>query len=194
MRRGGDRSQWCSFRNSTTHSDAECRTQHRVACTNAGNANYVASFIDHRISFTAVEAQTEDGAFYPFRPTDEPVDTSGLFESFGGLSGEETDNSLFMVEEEPAQQLGFREHVVGDLTSMTHALVMVATLHYLWLSFGNFLYARIVNNTYGQPEVFGSITSLEDGSALTIGPSARPRIGCSNDSVKVMVDSDASGH
>ena len=141
-----------------------------------------------------MEAPTEEGAFYPFGPTDEPVAPSGLFGSFGGLSGEETDNSVFMIEQEPAQQLGFREHIVGDLTSITRALVMVATLHYLWLSFGNFLYARIVNNTYGQPEVFGSITSLEDGSALTIGPSARPRTGCSNGSVNVMVDSDASGH
>ena len=77
---------------------------------------------------------------------------------------------------------------------MTRALVVVATLHYLWLSFGNFLYARIVKNTYGQPKVFGVITSLEDGSVLTIGPSSRPQTGCSNDSVNVMVDSDASGH
>ena len=44
---------------------------------------------------------------------DEPVDTSGLFESFGGVSGEETGDSFFMVEEEPAQQLEFREHIVG---------------------------------------------------------------------------------
>ena len=44
---------------------------------------------------------------------DEPVDTSGLFESFGGVSGEKTDDSLFMVEEEPPQQVGFREHIVG---------------------------------------------------------------------------------
>ena len=99
-----------------------------------------------------------------------------------------------MVEEEPAQQLGFREHIVRGLTVMTHDLVMVAILHYLWLSFGNSLYARMVKNTYGQPEVFRGITSLEDGSALTIGPTARPRTGCSNDSVNVLVDSGASGH
>ena len=30
-----------------------------------------------------------------------------------------------MVEEEPAQPLGFREHIVGGLTAMTRALVMV---------------------------------------------------------------------
>ena len=99
-----------------------------------------------------------------------------------------------MVEAEPAQQLGFREHIVGGLTAMTRALVMVAILHYLWLSFGNSLYARMVKNTYGQPEVFRGITSLEDGSALTIGPTARPRTGRSNDSVYMLVDSGASGH
>ena len=96
-----------------------------------------------------MEAPTEEEAFWPFGPTDEPFDTSGLFGSFGGVSGEETDDSLFMVEEEPAQQLGFREHIVGGLTAMTRALVMVAILHYLWLSFGNSLYARMVKNTYG---------------------------------------------
>ena len=66
-----------------------------------------------------------------------------------------------MFEEEPAQPLGFREHIVGGLTAMTRALVMVAILHYLWLSFGNSLYARMVKNTYGQPDVFGGITRTE---------------------------------
>ena len=99
-----------------------------------------------------------------------------------------------MVEEEPAQQLEFREHIVGGLTVMTRALVMVAILHYLWLLFGNSRYARMVKNTYGQPEVCGGITSTEDGSALTIGPTAKPWTGCSNDSLNVLVDSGASGH
>ena len=72
-----------------------------------------------------MEAPTEEEAFWPFGPTDEPVVTSGLFGSFGDVS-EETDDSLFMVEEEPTQQLGFREHIVGGLTAMTRALVMVA--------------------------------------------------------------------
>ena len=52
----------------------------------------------------------------------------------------------------------------------------------------------MVKNTYGQPEVFGGITSTEDGSALTIGPTTRPRTGCSNHSVNVLVGSGASGH
>ena len=52
----------------------------------------------------------------------------------------------------------------------------------------------MVSNTYGQPEVFGGITSTEDVSALTIGPTARPRTGCLNYSVNVLVDSGASGH
>ena len=47
---------------------------------------------------------------------------------------------------------------------------------------------------YGQLEVFGGITSTEDGSTLTISPTARARTGCSNDSVNVLVDSGASGH
>ena len=122
------------------------------------------------------------------------VDTSGLFGSFGGVSGEETDDSLFMAEEEPTQQLRFREHIVGELTGMTCALVMVPILHYMWLSFGNSLYTRMVKNTYGQPDVFGGITSTEDGSALTIGLTARPRPGCSSDSVNVLVDSGVWGH
>ena len=109
--------------------------------------------MDNPISFTVVEAPMEQEAFWPFGPTHEPVDTSGLFESFGGVSGEDTDDSLFMVEEEPAQQLGFREHIVGGLTAMARAM-MVAIFHYLWLSFGNSLYARMIKNTYGQHKVF----------------------------------------
>ena len=116
---------------STTHSDADCRTQHGAGSANTGNANYAANYIGHPISFTAVEAPTEEEASWPFGSTDEPFDTSGLFGSFGGVSGEETDDSLFMAEGEPTQQLGFREHIVGGLTAMTRALVMVAILHYL---------------------------------------------------------------
>ena len=85
---------------------------------------YAASYIGHPISFTAVEAPMEEGSFWPFGPTDEPVDTSGLFGSFGGVRGEETDDSIVMVEEKPAQQLGFREHIVGGLTAMTRAIVL----------------------------------------------------------------------
>ena len=86
---------------STTHSDADCRTQHGVGSANAGSANYAASYIDYPISFTAVEAPTEEEVFHPFGPMDEPGDTSELFRSSGGVSGEEADDSLFMVEEEP---------------------------------------------------------------------------------------------
>ena len=193
-KRGGDIKQWCYFHKGTTHSDADCRTQHAVGSANADNANHAANYIDHPISFTEVEAPTEEEAFWPFGPKDKPVDTSGLFGSFGGGSGEETDDLLFMVEEEPAQQLGFREHIVGGLTAMTRALVMVAILHYLWLSFGNSLYARVAKKTYGQPEVFGGITNTEDGSAITIGPTERPRTSYSNDSVNALVDSGASGY
>ena len=72
---------------------------------------------------------------------------------------------------------------------MTRALVMVAILHYLWLSFGNSFYIRMAKNTHGQPEVFGGVTSTEYGSVLTIGPTARPRTRYSNDPVNVLVDS-----
>ena len=171
-RRRRDRNQWCSFHESTTHRDANCRTQHGVGNANAGNANYSADYIDHPISFTAVEAPTEEEAFWPFGPTDEPVDTSGLFGSFGGVREEEADDSLFMVEEEPTQRLGFREHIVGGLTTMTRALVMVTILHYLWLSFGNSIYTRMVKNTYEHPEVFDGISSAEAGR---LSRSAPPR-------------------
>lgn len=114
-----------------------------------------------------VEAPTEEEAFWQFGPINKSVDTSGLFRSYDGISGEETGDSLIMVEKEWAQQLGFREQFVGGLAAMTRALVVVAMLHYLWLSFGNSLYAVVVTNTSVQPEVFGGITSTEDGSALT---------------------------
>ena len=127
----------------------DCRTQHGVGSANAGNANYSSNDIDHSISFTAVEAPTEEEVFWSFGPTDEPIDTSGLFGSFGGVSGEETDDSLFMIEEKPTQPLGFREHIVGGLTALTRALMVVAIVHYLWLSFGNSLYTRMAKNTYG---------------------------------------------
>ena len=52
----------------------------------------------------------------------------------------------------------------------------------------------MVKNTYGQPEVFWGITSTEDVSALTIGPTARPRTRCSNDPVIGLGDNGASGH
>ena len=113
-------------------SDADCRTQHGVSTANAGDANYAAShYIDHTVSFTTVEVPTEEETFWSFGPTDEPIDTSGMFGPFGGVSGEVTDDSLFMVVEEPAQELGFREHIVDGLTAMNRALVIVAILHYL---------------------------------------------------------------
>ena len=144
MRRGGVRNHGCSFYKSPTNSDADWRTQHGVGSANAGNANYFANYTDHAISFTAVEAPTEEEAFWPFGFTDELVDTSGLFRFFGGASGEKTDDSFFMVEEEPTQQLVLREHIVGGLTPTTRALVVVAILHCRWLSFGNSLYTRMV--------------------------------------------------
>ena len=135
-----------------------------------------------------MEAPTEEKAFSPFGPTDEPVDTSGLFESFGGVNGGETDDSFFMVEEEPAQQLGFREHIAGGLTAITRALVMVAILHYLWLSFGNSFHARMVNNTYDNPKSLGASPVRKTGRLSRSVPPRGPQTRCSNDSVNVLVD------
>ena len=87
-RRGGDRKQWCSFHKITAHGDADCCTQHGVGSATVGTGNFAASYIDHPISFTAVETPTEEAAFWPFGPTDEQVDISGLFGFFGGVSGE----------------------------------------------------------------------------------------------------------
>ena len=56
------------------------------------------------------------------------------------------------------------------------------------------LYARVITNTYGQPEILASIARKEGGSAITVGPTARLRTGCSSESVNVLVDSGASGH
>ena len=77
---------------------------------------------------------------------------------------------------------------------MTHALVTVAIRHSLWLSFGNSLYARVIKNTYGQPEILGGITSTVDGSTLVVSPTAGSRVFCRNVSVNVLVDGGASGH
>ena len=85
----------CSFHKSTTHSDADCRSQHGVGSAKASSANYAASYINRPISFTAVEAPTEEEAFGPFGPTDEPVDTSGLFVSIGGVREEANDSLLW---------------------------------------------------------------------------------------------------
>ena len=116
----------CSLHKSTTHSDADCRTQHGVGSANAGSANYDGSYINQAISFTEREEPTEEELFGPFGPTDELVENTGLFVSIGRFRGAGTDDSLFMVEEEPALQLRCREHIVGDLTALTSALVIVA--------------------------------------------------------------------
>ena len=60
-----------------------------------------------RASGTFVDPEQEQQleAFWQFGPTDEPADTSRLSRSLGGVSREETDDSLFVVENEPAQQL-----------------------------------------------------------------------------------------
>ena len=60
-----------------------------------------------------MEAPTDEETLWPFGPTDEPVDISGRFGSFGAVSGEGADDSIFMVKEEPAQQLVFQTTSLG---------------------------------------------------------------------------------
>ena len=73
-----------------------------------------------------------------------------------------------MSEEGPLQGLEVRSSIVGVLAANTRARVMMAILYYLWLSFGNPLYARMVSmNTSGQPELFGGITSTERKGRLS---------------------------
>ena len=100
-----------------------------------------------------------------------------------------------MIEEGPVQKLQLRDRIVGILAAITRALVMIAMFHYLWLSLGNSLYARMVStNTNGQPKTFGGITSTEQGSALMAGPTAGRQAHCNNASVKVLVDSGTPEH
>ena len=90
--------------------------------------------------------------------------------------------------------MDFREHIVEGLTATDLCSGDGGHLHYLWLSFDNSLHAQVITNTHGQPEILGGITSMKDGSALTAGPTARSRTGCSNDSVNVLVDRGGSEH
>lgn len=58
---------------------------------------------------------------------------------------------------------------------MIRVLAMVAVIHFLWLLFGSSFYTQEVStNTKKQPESVGSITSVENGSALKSGPVAGP--------------------
>lgn len=176
------------------HTDADCRTQHGIGSTNAGKANYAGNYLDPPISLSAAQAPAEEEPVWPFGPTDEPVDTGGLLGTSNGVSGEESDDSLFTVEENPAQQLGFGEHIIGGLTVVTRDLIIVSILHYMWLSFGTSLYDQMVNNIYGQRDVCGDSISTADGSALTIGPTAKQWKACSNNAGHVLVGRGTSEH
>ena len=143
--------QWCLFHNLTAHSDVNGRIQHHNK-TDGGSANYsthsrysaVLSTRKHPpgcnperpcISINVVEALTDEEAFWPFDPTDEPAasfghsasgdaptDTSELFGNFGGVTGEETVSAAFTVEERPVRGWGFRGHITGGLASMMSVL------------------------------------------------------------------------
>lgn len=93
---------------------ADCRTQHGTNRVNAGNAIYAVSrYIGHPISFPAVNAQTAEVSLQPFGLTDEPAGTSGVLHAFGCVRGDEKGDSLFVVEEKPAQPPGVRAHIVA---------------------------------------------------------------------------------
>lgn len=83
---GGSLKSKFSFHRSTTNSDAECRIQNDTNKANAGKITFAASHcIVHDIWFPALEAPTGDEVFWLFVPTDEPVDTGGLFGSLSGV-------------------------------------------------------------------------------------------------------------
>ena len=198
----------------------DCRFQHHNK-TDGGSANcathsyYPAAFSTRddpsgcdperpRISFTTVEAPTEEG-FWLFGPTGESVtsfahsvsgdisvNTSELFGAFGGVIGGETGSAAFMVKEGPVRGLGLRYHINSGLASMICALAMVTMIDYLWLSFVSSLYVRMVSET--PFDNFGGITGAEDGSALTAGPVPGPWNDGSNTSVNILGNSGASGH
>ena len=180
-----DKHQWCSFRELTTHSDADCRTQHHnkidggsVHCATYLYYPAVLSARDHPpdcnsedpfISFTAAETPTEKEEYWPFAPTDEPAasfgystsgdiptDASGIFGAFGGVTGEGAGSAVFMVKQGPVRGLGFRDRITGGLDFIVRALAMIVMIHYLWLSVGSSPYARVVSKT--TPDIFGGIT------------------------------------
>ena len=221
--KGNGKQQWCSFHKSTTNSDADCRVQHRDK-TNEAHANcachscYPAVLSSRNlpqgcclertcISFTAMEAATEE-EFWPFGPTDErdasfghsasvnePRVNSGLFGAIGGVTGEETSDSVLLAEEDPVQKQGLRDRITGGLMAIVRGLMMVAVIHYLWLLFGSLVSAReSLTTSNDQTELFGGITNAEDGSTLKVGPVVGAWNRHSNDAVNVVVDSGASGH
>ena len=116
---------WCSFHNSTTHSDETCRRQHQIG--NNGIANWAnqgsdypavltasdlppgSSIKEQGISFAAVEVPTreepsKEQSFWSSGPTGEAVasfDTSGLLSGFEGATSENTGSSTFEIKEGP---------------------------------------------------------------------------------------------
>ena len=109
---------------------------------------------------------TKEQGFGPFGSTDKPVapfDTSGWFNGSGGANGKENKGSTFEIEGGPVRRLGLWSHIIDSLTTLARALVMAVLLHYVWLTFGNFLHNRVAStNTNGQPETFCGITTAED--------------------------------
>ena len=112
----------------------------------------------------------------------------GLFGAFFNVSSEETINS-------GAQAPETRTHITGTLTKLARALIMAVMLHHVRLTLGSFLVNRVAStNTNGQRNIFGGITSTEDGLALAVVPAAEKWNHGSNSLVSVMVESGASGH
>ena len=101
----------------------------------------------------------------------------------------------FEIKEGSVRRLGLWSHIIYTLTTLARALVMAVLLYYVWLTFGSFLYNRVAStNTNGQPEIFGGITTAEDGLALAVRSAAETWTRGNKRSVSVMVDNGASGH
>ena len=139
----GSKSMWCSFHNSTTHSDETCRRQQQQMGNN-GSANWANQGSDYPavltasdaslgsnikeqdISFAAVEVPTreersKEQSLWPSGPTGEAVasfDTSGLFSGFEGATSEGTRSSTFEIKEGLIQGLGLWNHITGWLAAI----------------------------------------------------------------------------
>ena len=138
-----DKSMWCSFHKSTTHSNETCRRQ-EYQTDNNGSANWANQGSDYPavltlsdphpgsnikaqgILFAAVEVPTreepsKEQSFWSSGPTGEAVasfDTSGLFSGFEGATSENTGSSTFEIKEGPIQGLGLWNHITGGLAAI----------------------------------------------------------------------------
>ena len=138
-----DKSMWCSFHKSTTHSDETCRKQQQqmgnngsANCANqgsdypgvltAGDPPPGSNIKEQGISFAAVEVSTreepsKEQSVWPSGPTGEAVasfDTSELFSGFEGATSENTGSITFEINEGLIQGLGLWNHITRGLAAI----------------------------------------------------------------------------